>query len=40
MGVVTAVVGVIITTLTYYAFFRRETKENVAQEAVRDLGFR
>lgn len=32
MGVVTAVVGVIITTLTYYAFFRREIKENLAHE--------
>ena len=32
MGVVTAVVGVIITTLTYYAFFRREIRENLAHE--------
>lgn len=32
MGVVTAVVGVIITTLTYYVFFRREIRENLAHE--------
>lgn len=32
VGVVTAVVGVIITTLTYYVFFRREIRENLAHE--------
>lgn len=32
MGVVTALVGVIITTISYFGFFRREVEENLAHE--------
>ena len=32
MGVVTAIIGILITTVSYYDFFRREVKENLAHE--------
>ena len=32
MGVVTAIIGILITTVYYYYFFRREIKENLAHE--------
>ena len=28
MGVVTAIIGILITTASYYNFFRKEVKEN------------
>ena len=32
MGVVTAVVGIIVTTVSYFGFFKREVEENLAHE--------
>ena len=32
MGVITAIAGILITTLSYYGFFRKEVKENLAHE--------
>ena len=32
MGVVTAIIGILITTVSYYNFFRKEVKENLAHE--------
>ncbi|MBQ6675160.1 MAG: ATP-binding protein [Ruminococcus sp.] len=32
MGVVTAIIGILITTVTYYHFFRKEVEENLAHE--------
>ena len=32
MGVITAIAGILITTLSYYGFFRKEIKENLAHE--------
>ena len=32
MGVVTAIIGILITTISYYNFFRKEVKENLAHE--------
>ncbi|MBP3792731.1 MAG: two-component sensor histidine kinase [Ruminococcus sp.] len=32
MGVVTAIVGILITTVIYYNFFRSETRQNLAHE--------
>ena len=32
MGVLTAIIGILITTVSYYNFFRKEVKENLAHE--------
>ena len=32
MGVVTAIIGIVITTVSYYLFFRSEVKENLTHE--------
>jgi two-component system phosphate regulon sensor histidine kinase PhoR len=32
MGVVTAIIGILITTVSYYHFFRKEVEENLAHE--------
>ena len=32
MGVVTAIVGILITTVIYYHFFRSETRQTLAHE--------
>ena len=32
MGVVTAIIGILITTVSYYHFFRKEIKENLVHE--------
>ena len=32
MGVVTAIIGILITTVSYYHFFRKEIEENLAHE--------
>ncbi len=32
MGIVTAIVGILITTVSYYSFFRKEVRENLAHE--------
>ncbi len=32
MGIVTAIVGIVITTFVYYGFFRREVEENLVHE--------
>ena len=32
MGIITAIVGIVITTVSYYGFFRREVEENLVHE--------
>ncbi len=32
MGIITAIVGIVITTFVYYGFFRREVEENLVHE--------
>ena len=32
MGIITAIVGIVITTFAYYGFFRREVEENLVHE--------
>ncbi len=32
MGIITAIVGIVITTVSYYRFFRREVEENLVHE--------
>ncbi len=32
MGIITAILGIVITTISYYGFFRREVEENLVHE--------
>lgn len=32
MGIITAITGIVITTVSYYGFFRREVEENLVHE--------